>query len=70
MDKAFANLVAIGLTPEEASRRTSTLAADYLGLADRGRLAPGAWADIVVLDAGLRVTSVHVEGESIDLDHA
>ncbi|WP_342242025.1 amidohydrolase family protein, partial [Inquilinus sp. OTU3971] len=70
MDQAFANFVAIGLAPEEASRRTSTLAADYLGLADRGRLAPGAWADIVVLDAGLRVISVHVEGESIDLDHA
>ena len=70
MDQAFANLVAIGLAPEEASRRTSTLAADYLGLADRGRLAPGAWADIVVLDADLRVTSVHVEGEAIDLDHA
>jgi N-acetylglucosamine-6-phosphate deacetylase len=70
MDQAFANLIVIGLKPEEASRRTSTLAADYLGLADRGRLAPGAWADIVVLDAGLRVTSVHVEGESIDLDHA
>ena len=49
MDQAFANLVSIGLAPEEASRRTATLAADYLGLADRGRLTPGAWADIVVL---------------------
>ena len=30
--------------------RSTGLTADILGLADRGRLAPGAWADVVVFD--------------------
>ena len=38
MLQAFRNLVAVGLPIEEASRRTSTIAADYLGLEDRGRI--------------------------------
>jgi N-acyl-D-amino-acid deacylase len=35
---------------EEAIRRMTSLAADHAGIADRGRLAPGAWADLVLLD--------------------
>ena len=70
MDQALRNLVGLGLTLAEASRRTATLAAEHLGLADRGRLAPGAWADIVVLDAQLQVSGVIVEGESIELADA
>ena len=35
----------LGLPLAEAARRCSTLPADYLGLADRGRLVPGAAAD-------------------------
>ena len=67
MDQALRNLVSLGLPLAEASRRTSTLAAEHLGLADRGRLAPGAWADLVLLDAELGVTAVVVEGEAIAL---
>ena len=71
MDQALRNLVhPLGLDLVDASRRVSTLAADYLGLTDRGRLAPGAWADAVVLDRNLRITEVIVEGEAIDLSHA
>ena len=70
MDQALRNLVGLGLSLAEASRRTAPLAAEHLGRADRGRLAAGAWADIVVLDASLQVTGVIVEGESIDLDDA
>jgi N-acetylglucosamine-6-phosphate deacetylase len=70
MDRAFANLIAIGLSLEEASRRCSTLAADYLGLADRGRIAAGAMADLVLLDRELAVRGVFVEGEAIDLADA
>jgi N-acetylglucosamine-6-phosphate deacetylase len=63
MDEALRNLVdAIGLDLADASRRVSTFAADFLGLADRGRLKPGAWADAVVLDRDLRVHDVFVEG--------
>ena len=71
MDQALRNLVLkLGLPIEDASRRVSTNAADYLGLDDRGRLAPGAWADFVVLDRGLQLRSVVIEGEAIDLANA
>ena len=66
MDQALRNLVGLGLSLQEASRRTATLAAQHLGLDDRGRLQPGAWADVVVLDAQLRLKRVLVEGEGID----
>jgi N-acetylglucosamine-6-phosphate deacetylase len=67
MDQALRNLVQIGLPLAEASRRTSTLAATHLGLVDRGQLAPGAWADCVLLDAALAVRGVRVEGEAVDV---
>jgi N-acetylglucosamine-6-phosphate deacetylase len=68
MDQALRNLVqTLGLALPEASRRVSTAAAEYLGLTDRGRLAPGAWADVVVMDAGLSLQRVFVEGEEIDV---
>jgi N-acyl-D-amino-acid deacylase len=38
------------LTTEEAVRRMTSLPADNLSLKDRGRLRPGAFADIVVFD--------------------
>jgi N-acetylglucosamine-6-phosphate deacetylase len=63
MDRALRNLVdVIGLPLADAARRVSTHAADFLELPDRGRLAPGAWADVVVLDRDLRVQDVLVEG--------
>lgn len=71
MDRALRNLVdVVGVPLADAARRVSTHAADFLGLADRGRLAAGAWADVVVLDAQLRVLEVFVEGEAIDVAHA
>jgi N-acetylglucosamine-6-phosphate deacetylase len=66
MDQALRNLVdALELGLAEASARLSLHAADYLGLADRGRLAPGTWADAVVLDRDLQLQDVYVEGEQI-----
>ncbi|MET0207715.1 MAG: N-acetylglucosamine-6-phosphate deacetylase [Burkholderiaceae bacterium] len=71
MDQALRNLVIkLGLAITDASRRVSTNAADYLGLGDRGRLAPGAWADLVVMDRDLQLQRVVVEGEAIDLANA
>jgi N-acetylglucosamine-6-phosphate deacetylase len=68
MDRAFANLVSLGLSMQEASQRTATFAADHLGLADRGRLRPGAWGDVVVMDSDLNVQGVWVEGEGVPGD--
>jgi N-acetylglucosamine-6-phosphate deacetylase len=66
MDQALRNLVAIGLPLAQAAARVSTHAAQYLGLADRGRLVAGAWADVVVLDAGtLTLRQVFAEGEFV-----
>jgi N-acetylglucosamine-6-phosphate deacetylase len=66
MDQALRNLVdGLGLGLREASQRVSSHAAHYLGLADRGVLRVGAWADIVELDAQLGVRRVIVEGQGI-----
>ena len=67
MDQALRNLVGLGLDLADASRRVSTYAADYLGLHERGRLAAGSFADLVVLDRQLNLKAVYVEGERIDL---
>ena len=63
MDQGLRNLVSIGLPLEEASRRLSTLPARWAGIEDAGRIAPGLRADLVTLDADLRVTAVHIGGE-------
>jgi len=71
MDQALRNLVLIGLPLAEASARVSTQAACYLGLSDRGLLAAGAVADIVMLDMPtLALRQVWVEGEALDVTHA
>jgi N-acetylglucosamine-6-phosphate deacetylase len=71
MDQALRNLVhTLGLGLAESSRRVSTHAADFLALADRGRLAPGAWGDVVVLDRELRLTDVYAQGERVELADA
>ncbi|MFC5499511.1 N-acetylglucosamine-6-phosphate deacetylase [Caenimonas terrae] len=71
MDQALRNLVQVlGLELSESSRRVSTHAADHIGMADRGRLAPGAWGDVVVLDRELVLTAVYAQGERVELADA
>jgi N-acetylglucosamine-6-phosphate deacetylase len=65
MDDALRNLVALGLPLADVSNRMSRYAADYLGIEDRGRIARGAWADVVVLERGLTLAATYVEGEAI-----
>jgi len=38
------------LSLEEAVRKMTSLAADHVGIKDRGRLVPGAFADLVLFD--------------------
>lgn len=65
MLQAFRNLVSLGLAIEDASRRTSTFAADYIGETNRGRLIPGAIADMVVIEPSLSLIEVLVAGVGI-----
>ena len=67
MDVALRNLVAIGLPLAQAAACVSSHAAQYLGLTDRGLLAPGAHADVVVLRVDtLQLQQVMVEGEVVE----
>ena len=70
MDRALRNFMALGLPLADAARRLSEMPAGYLGLADCGRIEPGARADLVVVDASGHLLAVHVEGEAIELAHA
>jgi len=67
MDQALRNLVGLGLSIADASRRVSSHAADFLGLPQRGRLQPGAWGDVLVLDAALQLQQVWIEGTPVAL---
>ncbi|GII26075.1 N-acetylglucosamine-6-phosphate deacetylase [Planosporangium mesophilum] len=58
MDVAFRRAVAAGLPVEEVARMAATTPAAAIGRTDIGALQPGRRADLVVLDAELRVLRV------------
>ena len=57
-----------GVTPLEAAMMTSTVQARELGLHDRGRLAEGLLADVVVLDGDWRVRQTLIGGAVVYAD--
>jgi N-acetylglucosamine-6-phosphate deacetylase len=64
MDVAFERLITrVGLTPVQAAVMCSTTPARELGLYGHGVIAPGAVADLVVLDRHYRVAQSWVDGE-------
>lgn len=64
LDRAVRNLVAMtGCAPADALRAASTTPADVLGLTDRGRIEPGARADLLVLDGDLHVQQTIIGGQ-------
>jgi N-acetylglucosamine-6-phosphate deacetylase len=64
MDRAFSKLVtAVGLTLVDAATLCSTTPARELRLHGLGVIAPGAIADIVLLDRDLNVVRTYVGGE-------
>ena len=67
LDDAVRNLVSIGLPLAEAVAMASTRPAEYLGLNDLGAIKPGARASLVALDGALKVQSVWIEGEAVDV---
>jgi N-acetylglucosamine-6-phosphate deacetylase len=63
MDRAVRNLAAFsGCSLSEACRAAAAAPAAVLGVTDRGRLAPGARADLVVLTATGDVTTTIIGG--------
>lgn len=62
LDAAVRNAHAAGLTPVEAIQAATCQPADYLDLADVGRLEAGFRADMVMLDNELRVRRVMMNG--------
>ncbi len=50
LHEEMAMLVRAGLTPAEALAAATSVPADAFGLADRGRIAPGLRADLVLVD--------------------
>ncbi len=66
MDRAVANVVRHTSVPlEMAVAAASTNPARVLGLSDRGRVEPGARADLVALDDDFAVEAVWVGGEQL-----
>ncbi|HLU81905.1 MAG TPA: N-acetylglucosamine-6-phosphate deacetylase [Trueperaceae bacterium] len=65
LDVAMRNAVAAGVSVSRAATMISSVPAAYLGLRDRGALAVGLRADMVVLDSELLVEDVYVGGRSL-----
>jgi N-acetylglucosamine-6-phosphate deacetylase len=69
MDTAFRTLVnRIGLPVFEAARMCATTPAAELGLVERGSIAPGLAADLVVMGPDLRVRQTYIAGAAV-LEH-
>jgi N-acetylglucosamine-6-phosphate deacetylase len=65
MDQALRNLVSIGLSLAEASKRLSTIPCALLGITDRGAIKKNYYADLLVLNDDLTLKEIYVEGEKV-----
>jgi N-acetylglucosamine-6-phosphate deacetylase len=65
MDAAVRNLVELGATETQALLAATRAPARLLARIDVGELAPGAAADVVVLDDRLEVRATYVGGEAV-----
>jgi N-acetylglucosamine-6-phosphate deacetylase len=65
MDAAFRRTARVTGSIVDAAAAAATVPARAIGLTDRGALVAGARADIVCLDADLRIVSVVRGGHTI-----
>jgi N-acetylglucosamine-6-phosphate deacetylase len=63
LDDAVARAVSLGVAPAAAIEAASRVPADVLERDDLGRIAPGAWADLVWLGPDFRARATWVGGE-------
>jgi N-acetylglucosamine-6-phosphate deacetylase len=66
MMKAVGNCIEnIGISIEEALRMASLYPARVMNITDRGRIAPGYRADLVVFDRDYNIKQVFIEGVKV-----
>lgn len=65
MNEALKNTVTLGIPLQDAVRMASTTPADVLGLTNKGRIAEGADADLVLLDDQFEVEWTMIGGKMI-----
>lgn len=65
MDQAFRNLLSLGLTIEEASKRLSQIPAELINISDRGVIKEDAYADLLVLNDDHTLKEIYSEGELV-----
>ena len=65
MHQAFKNLIKIGFSILEAVKLTSSNAAKYLNRSDIGSLKVGNRANFLILDKGLELSSVYLNGNKV-----
>ena len=65
MDQALRNLVSLGLTIAEVSRRLSQIPAELMGVLDRGVIKEQNFSDLLVLNEDLSLKEIYIEGELI-----
>lgn len=66
MDQAYRNLLSLGLSREEISKKLSQIPAEVIGLTDRGQIKSGQYADFILLDNENKIKSVIIEGDECD----
>ncbi|NSW95912.1 MAG: N-acetylglucosamine-6-phosphate deacetylase [Bacteroidales bacterium] len=54
-----------GIMPDEALRMATLYPARVMNLSDRGKLAPGYRADMIIIDKNFRLVNVYLEGEPV-----
>jgi imidazolonepropionase-like amidohydrolase len=72
--KELGLMVEAGVTPSQAIVAATSRAAEFLGLSDRGLIAPGKRADLLVLDANplddirntRRISKLYIAGAEVD----
>lgn len=67
MGRAIARAVASGIRPVEAVAMAALVPAASLGLTDRGQVAPGMIADLLLVDSAGRISTVWVRGQAVGL---